>query len=68
MSAGTPLDIFVPPEGIVGQCAALVAMTGTEDFLEDAVQCFTGERMPEGDREKLLRPAPRFDPTSKREP
>lgn len=44
MSAETLLDIFVPPEGMVGHSAALVAMTGAEDFLEDAVQRFTGLR------------------------
>jgi hypothetical protein len=44
MSAETLLDIFVPPEGMVGHSAALVAMTGTEDFLEDAMQRFTGLR------------------------
>jgi hypothetical protein len=44
MSAQTLLDTFVPPEGMVGHSAALVAMTGTEDFLEDAVQRFTGLR------------------------
>ena len=44
MSAETLLDIFVPPEGMVGHSAALVTMTGTEDFLEDAVQRFTGLR------------------------
>ena len=44
MSAETLLDVFVPPEGMVGHSAALVAMTGTEDFLEDAVQRFTGLR------------------------
>lgn len=44
MNAETLLDIFVPPEGLVGHSAALVAMTGTEDFLEDAVQRFTGLR------------------------
>lgn len=44
MSAETLLDIFVPPEGLVGHSAALVAMTGTEDFLEEAVQRFTGLR------------------------
>lgn len=44
MSAETLLDIFVPPEGMVGHSAALVAMTGSEDFLEDAVQRFTGLR------------------------
>jgi len=44
MSAETLLDIFVPPEGTVGHSAALVAMTGTEDFVEDAVQRFTGLR------------------------
>lgn len=44
MSDETLLDIFVPPEGMVGHSAALVAMTGAEDFLEDAVQQFTGLR------------------------
>ncbi len=44
MSAETLLDIFVPPEGMVGHSAALVAMTGAGDFLEDAVQRFTGLR------------------------
>lgn len=44
MSTATLLDIFVPPEGMIGHSAALVAMTGTEDFLEDAVQRFTGLR------------------------
>ena len=44
MSAETLLDIFVPPEGMVGHSAALVAMTGAEDLLEDAVQRFTGLR------------------------
>lgn len=44
MSAETLLDIFVPPEGLVGHSAALVAMTGAEDFLEEAVQRFTGLR------------------------
>jgi hypothetical protein len=44
MSAATLLDIFLPPEGMVGHSAALVAMTGAQDFLEDAVQRFTGLR------------------------
>lgn len=44
MSAETLLDIFVPPEGMVGHSAALIAMTGAEDFLEDAMQRFTGLR------------------------
>jgi len=44
MSAETLLDVFVPPEGMVGHSAALVAMTGAEDLLEDAVQRFTGLR------------------------
>ncbi len=44
MSAETLLDIFVPPEDMVGHSAALVAMTGAEDFLEDAMQRFTGLR------------------------
>ncbi|MBI2502834.1 MAG: hypothetical protein HYW07_06335 [Candidatus Latescibacteria bacterium] len=42
--AETLLEIFDPPEGMVGQSAALVAMTGTEDFLEAAMQRFTGLR------------------------
>lgn len=41
MSAETLLDVFVPPEGMVGHSAALVAMTGGEDFLEDAILQFT---------------------------
>jgi len=44
MNAETLLDIFVPPEGMVGHSAVLVAMTGEADFLEDAVQRFTGLR------------------------
>jgi hypothetical protein len=44
MSAETLLDIFLPPEGMVGHSAALIAMTGAEDFLEDAMQQFTGLR------------------------
>lgn len=44
MSAETLLDIFVPPERMVGHSAALIAMTGAEDFLEDAMQRFTGLR------------------------
>jgi hypothetical protein len=44
MSAETLLDIFVPPESMVGHSAALVAMTGNDDFLEEAVQQFTGLR------------------------
>jgi len=44
MSPQTLLDTFVPPEGMVGHSAVLVAMTGTEGFLEDAVQSFTGLR------------------------
>ena len=44
MSAETLLDTFVPPEGMVGHSAALIAMTGAEDFLEDAMQQFTGLR------------------------
>ena len=31
MSAETLLDIFVPPEGMVGHSAALVAMEGTKE-------------------------------------
>jgi hypothetical protein len=44
MSAETLLDIFVPPESMGGHSAALLAMTGNEDFLEEAVQRFTGLR------------------------
>lgn len=43
-TAETLLDVFVPPDGMVGHSAALVAMTGAEDFLEAAVQRFTGLR------------------------
>ena len=42
--ADTLLDVFVPPEDMVGHSAALVAMTGAEDFLEAAVQRFSGLR------------------------
>lgn len=41
MNAETLLDIFVPPDGMVGHSAALVAMTGTQDFLEEAMIRFT---------------------------
>jgi hypothetical protein len=44
MIAETLLDIFVPPEGMVGYSAAIVAMIGVEDFLEEAVERFTGLR------------------------
>ncbi len=44
MTAKTLLDVFVPPEGMVGHSAALVAMTGSPDFLEEATQRFTGLR------------------------
>lgn len=43
-TASTLLDIFVPPEGLVGHSAALMAMTGAEDFLEAALQRFCGLR------------------------
>lgn len=43
-AAETLLDVFVPPVGMVGHSAALVAMTGAEDFLEDAIQRFSGLR------------------------
>ena len=43
-AASTLLDIFAPPEGLVGHSAALVAMTGAEDFLEAALQRFCGLR------------------------
>jgi hypothetical protein len=42
--AGTILDVFAPPEGLVGHSAAVVAMTGAEDFLEAAMQRFCGLR------------------------
>jgi hypothetical protein len=44
VSTQTLLDVFVPPDGMVGHSAALVAMTGAEDFLEDAMERFTGLR------------------------
>jgi hypothetical protein len=40
----TFLDVFEPPEGMVGHSAVLVAMTAAEDFLEAAMQRFTGLR------------------------
>lgn len=43
-TANTLLDIFAPPEGLVGHSVALVAMTGAEDFLEAALQRFCGLR------------------------
>jgi hypothetical protein len=42
--AETLLDIFAPPEGMVGHSAVLVAMTAEADFLDAAVQRFTGLR------------------------
>lgn len=42
--AETLLDVFMPPEGMIGHSAALVAMTGAEDFLDAAVQRFSGLR------------------------
>ena len=44
MSAETLLDVFVPPKDMVGHSAVLVAMSGTAEFLEDALQRFTGLR------------------------
>ncbi|NNM66348.1 MAG: hypothetical protein HKL99_17405 [Burkholderiales bacterium] len=41
MKAETLLDIFEPPDGLVGHSAALVAMSGEENFLEDAMLRFT---------------------------
>lgn len=38
----TLLDLFTPPEGRFGYSGALLAMTASEDFLEAAVQRFTG--------------------------
>lgn len=43
-TASTLLEIFAPPEGLVGHSAVLVAMTGAEDFLEAALQRFCGLR------------------------
>jgi hypothetical protein len=43
-AANTLLDIFTPPEGLVGHSAALVAMTAAEDFLQAAMQRFSGLR------------------------
>jgi hypothetical protein len=40
----TFLDVFEPPEGMVGHSAVLVAMTAAEDFLEAAMQRFSGLR------------------------
>jgi hypothetical protein len=37
----TFLDVFEPPEGMVGHTSALVAMTAAEDFLEAAMERFT---------------------------
>lgn len=42
MTPDTLLDVFTPPEGMVGHSAALVAMTGNKDFLDEVVQRFTG--------------------------
>jgi len=44
MTATTILEVFEPPVGRVGHSAALVAMTGAEDFLEAALVRFTGLR------------------------
>lgn len=41
MSFETLLDVFDPPKGMVGHSAALVAMTGAQDFLEEAMIRFT---------------------------
>ena len=41
MSFETLLDVFMPPKGTVGHSAALVAMTGCQDFLEEAMIRFT---------------------------
>lgn len=40
----TLLDLFDPPDGMVGHSAALVAMTATQDLLEEAMERFTGLR------------------------
>ena len=40
----TLLDVFEPPEGMMGHSAVLVAMTAAEDFLEAVMQRFTGLR------------------------
>jgi hypothetical protein len=44
MTAATFLDVFNPPPGMVGQTAALVAMTASETFLDAALERFTGLR------------------------
>jgi len=40
----TFLDVFEPPEGMIGHSAVVVAMTAAEDFLEAAMQRFSGLR------------------------
>lgn len=42
MTATTILDVFEPPAGRVAHSAALVAMTGARDLLEDALVRLTG--------------------------
>jgi len=42
--AATFLDVFDPPQGMVGQTAVLVAMTASESFLDSALERFTGLR------------------------
>ncbi|OJH38260.1 hypothetical protein [Cystobacter ferrugineus] len=43
MSARTTLlDLFTPPDGLMGQTAILVAMSGTRGFLDSALHRFTG--------------------------
>jgi hypothetical protein len=41
----TLLDVFEPPESMVGYCVALVAMTAGEDLLDAAMERFTRMRM-----------------------
>jgi hypothetical protein len=41
-TASTILEVFEPPDGLVAHSAVLVAMTGAQDFLEDALVRFTG--------------------------
>src|ERR1700741_1589797 len=35
------LDVFTPPDGHVGVCGVMVAMTANEDFLEAALRRFS---------------------------
>jgi len=46
----TLLELFAPPDGLSGHTAALVAMTASEDFLDEAMERFTGLRARERSR------------------